>query len=174
MISPKKLKDRIFTWTIILHCGIINKDWLQANAYSVYPIREKYEATYYCMRLLKKTDILLIAILAAIPVCMLAFNVVSAMNYTETRLIILKDGEVYGSYPLTKDRIIEIGETNICEIHGGEVKMTHADCPDQICVHSIPISRYGGTIVCLPNKIILRIEGAEETENPDVPDAVAR
>ena len=126
------------------------------------------------MRLLRKTDILLIAILAAIPLCILAFNVVSAMNQTETRLVILKDGEIYGTYPLTKDRTIKIDDTNICEIHGGEVKMTYADCPDQICVHSLPISRFGGTIVCLPNKIILSIEGAEESKDPDMPDAIAR
>ncbi len=126
------------------------------------------------MRLFRKTDILLIAILAVIPVCMLIFNAVSAMSYEGTRLIILKDGETYGSYPLNEDRIIEIGETNICEIQDGEVKMTHANCPDQICVHSIPIGRYGGTIVCLPNKIILSIEGAEDSKDPDMPDAIAR
>ena len=126
------------------------------------------------MKLLRKTDILLIAILAIIPLLLLAFNAVSALNHTETRLIILKDGDVYGTYPLTEDRIIEIGKTNICEIRGGEVKMTHADCPDQICVHSVPISRYGGTIVCLPNKIVLSIEGAEDNKDTDVPDAIAR
>ena len=126
------------------------------------------------MRLIKKTDVFLIIILAVIPVCMLAFNMISTMDHTETRLVILKDGDVYGTYPLTEDRIIEIGKTNICEIRGGEVKMTHADCPDQICVHSIPISRYGGTIVCLPNKIILSIEGAEDNKDKDAPDAIAR
>ena len=126
------------------------------------------------MKLLRKTDILLIAILAVIPVCMLAFNMISAMNRTETRLVILKDGDVYGTYSLTEDRIIEIGKTNICEIRGGEVKMTPADCPDQICVHSVPSSRYGGTIVCLPNKIILSIEGAEDNKDTDAPDAIAR
>lgn len=126
------------------------------------------------MRLLKKTDILLIAILAAIPLGMLAFNAVSAMNYDETRLVILKDGEIYGTYPLTDDRIIEIGDTNICEISGGEVKMTFADCPDQVCVHSARINSYGGSIVCLPNKIILSIENAEEDEDPNAPDAIAR
>ena len=126
------------------------------------------------MKLLRKTDILLIAILAIIPLLLLAFNAVSTLNHTETRLIILKDGDVYGTYPLTEDRIIEIGKTNICEIRGGEVKMTHADCPDQICVHSVPISRYGGTIVCLPNKIVLSIEDAEDNKDTDVPDAIAR
>ena len=126
------------------------------------------------MRLLRKTDILLIAILAVIPACMLAFNVVSAVNHTDVRLVILRDGEIFGTYPLTEDRIIEIGETNICEISGGEVKMTHADCPDQVCVHSPRINRYGGTIVCLPNKVILSIEGEESDKDPDAPDAVAR
>lgn len=51
------------------------------------------------MRLIKKTDVFLIIILAVIPVCMLAFNMISAMDHTETRLVILKDGDVYGTYP---------------------------------------------------------------------------
>jgi hypothetical protein len=140
----------------------------------IMPHRSKHRAKYCYMKLLRKTDILLIVILAVIPVCMLAFNMISAMNHTETRLVILKDGDVYGTYLLTEDRTIKIGKTNICEIRGGEVKMTHADCPDQICVHSVPISRYGGTIVCLPNKIILSIEGAEDNKDTDVPDAIAR
>ena len=139
-----------------------------------FPDKIMQQVKYDRMRLLRKTDIFLIAILAVIPVCMLTFNAVSAMKYTETRLVILKDGGIYGTYPLTEDRTIEIGDTNICEIHGGEVKMTHADCPDQICVHSFPISRFGGPIVCLPNKIILSIEGAEESKDPDMPDAIAR
>ena len=137
-------------------------------------IEIKAPGEVFNMRLIKKTDVFLIIILAVIPVCMLAFNMISAMDHTETRLVILKDGDVYGTYPLTEDRIIEIGKTNICEIRGGEVKMTYADCPDQICVHSIPISRYGGTIVCLPNKIILSIEGAEDNKDKDAPDAIAR
>ena len=161
----------IFTWTIILHCGIINKDWLQTG---IMPFRSKHRVKNFSMRLLRKTDILLIAILAVIPACMLAFNVVSAVNHTDVRLVILRDGEIFGTYPLTEDRIIEIGETNICEISGGDVKMTHADCPDQVCVLSPRINRYGGTIVCLPNKVILSIEGEESDKDPDAPDAVAR
>ena len=149
-----------------------NKQRLAAGGY--FPKQISVSEKYYCMRLLRKTDIILIAILAVFPLCMLAFNVMSAMKYTETRLVIVKDGETFGTYPLTGDRIIEIGDTNICEIRDGEVKMIHAECPDQICVHSAPISKYGGTIVCLPNKIILSIEDAQENRNSDAPDAVAR
>ena len=83
-------------------------------------------------------------------------------------------GQDYINQLLGKD-VLVIGEVKgDPEYDDGEVKMTHADCPDQICVHSVPISRYGGTIVCLPNRIILSIEGAEDTKDTDTPDAVAR
>ena len=32
-----------------------------------------------------------------------------------------------------------------------------ADCPDQICVHTAEISKDGGSIICLPNRIVLEI-----------------
>lgn len=126
------------------------------------------------MKLLRKADILLILFMALIPAFMLAYNTVSAMKYSGPRLVILRDGEIYGTYPLTEECTIEIGDTNICEIQGGKVRMIHADCPDQVCVHSAPIGRFGGSIVCLPNKIVLRIEDAEENTSSDAPDAVAR
>lgn len=126
------------------------------------------------MKLFRKADVLLILLMALIPVCMLAYNMVSAMKYSGPSLSILRDGEMYGTYPLSEDRTIEIGDTNICEIRDGSVRMIHANCPDQICVHSAAIGRLGGIIVCLPNKIILRIEDAEENISQDTPDAVAR
>ena len=38
--------------------------------------------------------------------------------------------------------------------------MTEANCPKQICVNIDAITENGGTIICLPNKIV--IEGSAE------------
>lgn len=124
------------------------------------------------MRVIKKADLLLIVILALIPAAMLAYNIVSASSFHEPRLVIMRDGEVYGTFPLSEDRTVEIGDTNICEISGGEVRMVNADCPDQVCVHTRAINKFGGTIVCLPNKIVLTIEEAQDNPDEDAPDAV--
>ena len=56
------------------------------------------------------------------------------------------------------------GGTNTVQIENGKVKMAAANCPDQICVHQKAISRNGESIICLPNKIVLKIVDGEEAE----------
>ena len=75
------------------------------------------------------------------------------------------DGKVAASYSLNgmdAEYMINDG-TNKISIIDGEVRMTSSDCPDQICVHHKPISKNNETIVCLPNKIVLVIESADES-----------
>lgn len=78
------------------------------------------------------------------------------------------DGELYGTYDLSKDQTVEIviGETvtNILQIKDHQADMIEADCPDQICVHQRPIDANGETIVCLPNKIVVEIKGAKAAQ----------
>ena len=80
-------------------------------------------------------------------------------------LKITVDGKQYGTYSLSKDRTIEINDTNICEIKDGKVTMIEADCPDKLCVHQKAISTKGGTIVCLPNKVVLEIDSSEKPDS---------
>ena len=51
-----------------------------------------------------------------------------------------------------------------------EVYMEAADCPTQDCVHTGTITRAGQSIVCLPARIIIRLEGG--TVDADAPDVV--
>lgn len=71
------------------------------------------------------------------------------------------DGEEYGIYSLSQNQVISIGETNVCEIKDGQVTMIQADCPDHLCMHQKPVGTNGGTIVCLPNKVV--IEGSRRS-----------
>lgn len=79
--------------------------------------------------------------------------------------VITFDGGLYGRYSLDKPQEISItiGEdvTNVLEIKDGKADMIHADCPDQLCVHQHSISKSTESIVCLPNKVVVTIEGAE-------------
>ena len=81
-----------------------------------------------------------------------------------TWAVVTIDGTEYGSYALDKEQTIDLGTGNHLEIRGGEIRMTEADCPDQICVHQKAISRNGESIICLPNKIVLKIVDGEEAE----------
>lgn len=73
-------------------------------------------------------------------------------------------GEIYGMYSLEEEQTITVNDTNVCEIKDGYVSMTEADCPDQICVHTARISEDGGSIVCLPNKVVLEIISKDKKE----------
>ena len=86
--------------------------------------------------------------------------------------MILKDGAEIGRYSLAESKEIPLAEqgqqTHLLKIDGGQITMVQAICPDQICVHHRPVSKVGQTIVCLPQKIVVKIVGA----NQNVPDLV--
>lgn len=53
---------------------------------------------------------------------------------------------------------------NLFSVSDGSVRMEVADCPDQICVHHIPIKGGGESIICLPHKLVVEIGGSYETD----------
>lgn len=50
--------------------------------------------------------------------------------------------------------------TNQIAVEPGRIRVEAADCPDQICVHQGWISNSAAPIVCLPNKLVIRVETA--------------
>ncbi len=50
-----------------------------------------------------------------------------------------------------------IGQSTF-EVSGGKVRMISSDCPDKVCVKTGRVSREGEVIVCLPNRVILKVE----------------
>jgi len=46
------------------------------------------------------------------------------------------------------------------EIEGGRIRMLNAPCSGQICVKQGWIEHSGQTIVCIPEEMLIRIEGA--------------
>ena len=118
----------------------------------------------------RKNDLFLIIGIVALAVVMLVVFVRSAAGSGEAVLEITCGSSVYGIYPLNEDREISIEDKNTVIIKDGQVYMAEADCPDKLCVNSKPISSRGQSIVCLPNRIVLKIKGVQE--NDDLPDVI--
>ena len=66
-----------------------------------------------------------------------------------------------------KDQVIAIGDTNVCEIKNGEVKMTEANCPDHLCMKQPAVGSAGGYIVCLPNRVVIQGEGDSDSQDSE-------
>ncbi len=47
----------------------------------------------------------------------------------------------------------------VLEVRNGEVHITDSPCSQKLCVHMGAISKSGEAIVCLPNKVVITIEG---------------
>ncbi len=65
-------------------------------------------------------------------------------------------------YPLNQDREIivkgKLGEAKVV-IREGKVRILDSPCPLKICENKGWISKKGDFIICVPNRIIIRIEG---------------
>ena len=53
-----------------------------------------------------------------------------------------------------------LGES-IIEIRDGSARMLDSPCPLKICMHQGEIRAPGGTIICVPNRVMIRITGKE-------------
>ena len=81
---------------------------------------------------------------------------------------IYHNNELIKEFPL--DSIDEITYTIEGEyvtkvvIKDGEVFFIEANCPGTDCVHSGSISKPGRSLVCLPNRVEIRITGTSDTD----------
>ncbi|WKY43372.1 NusG domain II-containing protein [Eubacteriaceae bacterium ES2] len=97
-----------------------------------------------------------------ILISLLGMGAFYLFHITDSNLFVRvsENGETIGEYPLDED-LNQTFETNdgynVLTISGGKADITEADCPDQICVKTYPISSPGETIVCLPHKLVVEI-----------------
>lgn len=114
---------------------------------------------------IKKADVILLVVLIVIGLISSAFAVMS--KSTGQSVIIESDGHMYGKYSLLTDAEIEVPyeaknghiESNVVIIKDGKVKVKSATCGNQVCVKHSQIDEAGESIICLPNKMVVRIEG---------------
>ena len=82
------------------------------------------------------------------------------------------DGTVYATLPLDTPATLTIpgenGVTNTLVIADGRASVTHADCPDRVCVRTGAISRTGQSIVCLPGRVVVTVVGGSPALDGEV------
>jgi hypothetical protein len=73
--------------------------------------------------------------------------------------------ELVRTLDLSEDGLVEVedaGAYNLLEVKDGTIRMAEANCPSQTCVHTGAKSAGGSMIVCLPNRVVVKITGAPE------------
>lgn len=104
---------------------------------------------------MKKNIILIAMFVLLVFICF----IIMFTNKGKTANIYI-DGTLVKSIDLSKvktDMEIQIGNHNTVMVKKGSIRMYDADCPDRLCIKQGEI--FDGTypIVCLPNKVVIRI-----------------
>lgn len=104
---------------------------------------------------MKKKDYL--SILCIIILIVFAYLINSKSHNKPGQYVrITCNNDLIGLYPLSENKTISLTDNTI-SIKDGVVKMSNANCPDQLCKKQHPISNNGEQIICLPNKIVVSV-----------------
>lgn len=127
------------------------------------------------MRIIKKMDIVIIAVLLIISFTPhLIFFKTSQKSSKNNYAIIQVDGKIHKKIDLSNVKKSEKVNLNLPNgkntllIKNNSIQMKSANCNDALCVKQGNISKVGQTIICLPHKLIIEIKGDELDSKDDL------
>ena len=116
---------------------------------------------------MKKNDKILIFTLLGITLVLFLVMFFAKQNTVNGEAVVLINGEEYGRYPLSKNKVVSIpgllGENELT-ISEREAWMSEAVCPDKICIGFGRIHFNTEMIVCRPGGIVVIIENGDASE----------
>ena len=110
---------------------------------------------------MKRLDVILIPIIIILSIIPLIYS-----SGEKSSIVRISSNNKIFDYDITKDRVINIPGTlgdTVVEIKNKKVRILNSPCPNHTCMRS-SISRYPESLVCLPNDVIIQIEGEGETD----------
>ncbi len=109
----------------------------------------------------KTADLILVG--GLLVVAAVLFLILSRWSTGGGAVEVQVDGATVATLPLDTDTTYVIdgadGGHNTLAIANGKATVTEATCPDGVCVRHRAIDRAGQSIICLPNKVVVRVVG---------------
>lgn len=92
------------------------------------------------------------------------------------RVVVSSGDKIVFIAPLDQPRTVSLegplGFTEL-DIHDGKVKVLSSPCPNKTCIRMGEARHAGDLIACVPNRLIIRIEGDNIEDKPDY-DLISR
>lgn len=109
----------------------------------------------------KSTRFWLVILGVLLLAAVLGMVLIHSHRQTGAAVQVLQDGTVTDTLFLNRNGTYRYespgGGYNLVVIRDGKVSVTEASCPDQICVRHGPTDQTADPIVCLPNKLVVRV-----------------
>lgn len=97
-----------------------------------------------------------------VVLCLVALTIAFALKGGASSAEIYIDGKLAYTLDLSTDTSLELldGKMTI-EVSSGQIYVVYSDCPEGLCTHSTALGRQGGVIVCLPNRVVIKVDSKE-------------
>lgn len=114
----------------------------------------------------RKGDLIAIACVLALAGTLALVLLPRLSSGSDLMVEVYQNGRLIRQIPLHEDASFTVSGAyeNTVQIKDGTVHVSEASCPGNDCVHSGRISRSGQSIICLPNKLEIRISGEPEVD----------
>ncbi len=113
------------------------------------------------MKKMKIGDFIVIGIILVLSLSIYFVTTKKTINSNDKSVQIIVDGKIYKEFPLTnQNKSITIDTKyghNIVKIEDGYAYMYESNCSDKICIHMGKIKDAGDNIICLPNRVLVKI-----------------
>lgn len=109
-------------------------------------------------QLFKKGDIILLVVVLVL----VALTIYFALQSDASEADVYVDGNLVYKLDLNKNATVEVLDGRVqIKIENGKAYIAKSDCHNQLCVHARAIGKEGGVIVCLPNKVVVKVVAKE-------------
>ena len=100
-------------------------------------------------------------------VCLACAALLPRLASPGVRARISQNGAVIRTLSLDEEQEFTLsapnGGSNTVTVRDGKIRVSHATCPDQICVKQGWVDARSTPIVCLPNGLVIEIQGGDST-----------
>ena len=122
-----------------------------------------------------KKDIIIIALALLAALALYLVSVLTASDAVTT-VVATVDGAEVLRRPLGMNADYEIpgkeGARNVIRVENGQVYMLEANCRDGLCIQQGKMKNTAKRIVCLPNGVVVSLEGEGESMPTDDVDVI--
>ena len=114
----------------------------------------------------RKGDLLAVILVIALAVGLSVFLGLRVRGLSHTHVEIYQNGTLVRELSLDTDQTFDLSGdyVNTVTVEDGKIAITSSTCPGSDCVHSGWISSPGRSVVCLPNRVEIRITGSSEVD----------
>jgi hypothetical protein len=113
---------------------------------------------------LSATDVAVVVVVIAVSAAaLLAIGAKDARGAAGATASVLWNDNLIETVPLSADGVLRLRDVGMTlEVKDGRIRVLESDCPHQVCVETGWIGRSGEIIACVPNRVVVRVDGPEE------------